>query len=144
MKAEDDDRSFDIPADTSRPQTEEDARRRALEDPGTSWSEWLYSTAFKWWLGIVFLIVDSWIVTTFLEAGSWVFLVVATVAAVYLEYLLFRYLWARPQEIRRGAHPRRRWPPFEVGRWTPEGRRARETGVVAKAEPASSDPREFL
>ncbi len=144
MMSERDDASFDIPADPSRPETEEDARKRALADPGPSWSEWLYSTAFKWWLGIAFLIVDSWIVTTFLEAGAWVLLFACTIGAVYLEYLLFRYLWARPEEIRRGSRPRRRWPPFEVGRWTPEGRRARETGIVPTAEPAPSDPREFL
>jgi hypothetical protein len=139
-----DDLTFDVPTDTSRPETEEEARRKALENPGPSWSEWLYSTALKWWLGIGFLIVDSWIVTTFLEVGAWVFLVLATVAAVYCEYLVYRYLWARPEEIRRGAHPRRRWPPFQVGRWTPEGRRARQTGITPTANPATKDPREFL
>ncbi len=42
---------------------------RALDDPGPSWREWFFQSAAKWWIGLVSLIVDAWVVVTFLEAG---------------------------------------------------------------------------
>ncbi|HXY46680.1 MAG TPA: hypothetical protein VEK13_02130 [Thermoplasmata archaeon] len=132
------------PIDSSslEPSEVELARRRALEDPGASWKEWLYFTAFKWWMAIAFLIVDSWIVTIFLVARSWIPLAASTVAALYLEYLLYGYLWHRPDAMRPPAPRRFRWPPFEVGRWTPEGFRLRSgQGPLDERSP---DPREFL
>lgn len=138
------DASFDVPTQPSPPETEAEGRQRALADPGPPWKDWLYFTAFRWWFGIFFLIIDSWIAAEFIELGDWVFLGLALIAAVYLEYLLYLYLWARPEEIRRGRRPRRRWPPFELGRWTPEAMHARATGNVPPVDSSASDPREFL
>jgi hypothetical protein len=135
--------SFDLPEAGVPLDSDQQARKRALTEPGPSWREWLYFSAFRWWMGILFLIIDSWIVASFIEASDWVLLAPATLGAVYLEYLLYRYLWARPEEVRRGR-ARRRWPPFEVGRWTPEGVRARATGTPPVPSAPASDPREFL
>ena len=125
-------------------QTELEEKRRAREMPGPSWKEWLYFTALKWWIGILFLIVDSWIVVTFLEAGSTIELIAATAAAVFLEYLLYVYLWRRPALERRPRARARRWPPVEVGRWTPEAWAARAAGRRPTAPTEAADPREFL
>jgi hypothetical protein len=123
---------------------EQEAKRRALEDPGASWKEWLYFVAFKWWLAIVFLILDSWVVTIFLQTRDWFGLGGATVAAIYLEYLLYGYLWRRPDPRHPEASLRGRWPPYGVGRWTPEGFRLRGQHSAAVSGEASPDPREFL
>lgn len=126
-------------------QTEEEEKRRALREPGPTWKEWLYFTAFRWWFGILFLIIDSWVAVEFLELGSWPLLVVATVAAVYLEYLVYIYLWRRPEPGHRiGARPTHRWPPVEVGRWTPEAFAAKATGTRPVVPADTADPREFL
>jgi hypothetical protein len=124
-------------------QTEEEEKRRALRIPGPTWKEWFYFTALKWWLGLFFLIIDSWVVVAFLEAGSVLGLVAATAAAVYLEYLLYVYLWRRP-ELERSRARARRWPPVEVGRWTPEAFAARAAGTRPTAGSETADPREFL
>lgn len=134
------------PIDSSSlgPPPDEEEKRRALQDPGRPWKEWFYFTALKWWIGILFLIVDSWIVSTFLVLRSWGFLAASIVAAVYLEYLAFEYLWRRPDP----AHPPRtgrfRWPPFEVGRWTPEGFGLRAGRPHRPPEEPVADPREFF
>jgi len=125
-------------------QLEEEEKRRALADPGPTWKEWLYFTAFRWWFGIAFLILDSWVAVAFLELGSWVGLVVSLLAAVYLEYLLFVYLWRRPEPTRHRHLRQHRWPPVEVGRWTPEAFAARAAGTRPVLPADAADPREFL
>lgn len=125
-------------------ETEEEEKRRALAEPGPSWKEWLYFTAFRWWLGIVFLIVDSWVVVEFLELGNLLALVAAVLGALYLEYLLYVYLWRRPEPTLHARMRRHRWPPVEVGRWTPEAFAARAQGIRPAAPSEPADPREFL
>lgn len=125
-------------------QMEEEEKQRALLEPGPTWKEWLYFTAFRWWLGIVFLIVDSWLVVECLEIGSWPALVGSLIAAAYLEYLLYLYLWRRPEPARFTRARRHRWPPVEVGRWTPEAFAARAAGTRPVVPTDTADPREFL
>ena len=131
-------------ASASIAEAEAEEKRRALAEPGPTWKEWLYFTAFRWWLGIVFLILDSWIVVEFLEIGNVLALIAASAGALYLEYLLYVYLWRRPEPTRHARAQRPRWPPFEVGRWTPEAFAARAQGARPTARSESADPREFL
>ncbi len=124
---------------------EKEEKQRALHEPGAPWKEWLYFTAFKWWIGIVFLIVDSWIVTIFLEVREWIFLGLAVAGAIYLEYLLYAYLWRRPDHSRPPEEGGIRWPPFEIGRWTPEAFAERAgTSPAAGSDQRSPNPRDFL
>lgn len=140
-----DDHGGPIEASDLGPERWEEEKRRARDHPGASWKEWLYFTAFRWWMGIAFLIVDTWIVTIFLVPRQWVFLALSILPAVYLEYLLYGYLWRRPGPTTDVSRSRRvRWPPYEVGRWTPEGFQLRAGVAVEPAEPPGPDPREFL
>jgi len=132
----------DVSASISQMEAEE--KRRAVEEPGPSWREWFYFTALRWWFGILFLIVDSWIAAGFIELGSLVGLVAGLLAAVYLEYLVYVYLWRRPEPTRHVRLRRPRWPPVEVGRWTPEAFAARAAGQRPTVPADTADPREFL
>jgi len=123
---------------------EQEQKRRALAEPGPSWKEWLYFTAFRWWMGILFLIVDSWIVATFLVIRAWLPLAAATATAIYLEILIYGYFWHRPDPDRPRPEGRFRWPPYQVGRWTPEGFRIRSGQAQLPVGEKSPDPREFL
>ncbi len=122
-------------------------KRRALQEPGASWSDWLYFQAFKWWLVIAFLVLDSWVAALWVVAGSSLGLVLSLVAAVYFEFLLFQYLWYRPDPD--APRPRRRefrptWTrPVKYGRWTPEAVLARRDVTFAN-QPDAVDPKEFL
>jgi len=116
-------------------------RKAAIAAPGPSWREWLYGQAFKWWLGIGLMIVDSWIIAGWAELHEWVYLVLNIVPVLYLEYLLYEYLW-HPYAAEYRGRFRASWRhPFEVGRWIPE-RAELLAGTVG--QPAGPDPREFL
>ncbi|MGA8542997.1 MAG: hypothetical protein WB947_05620 [Thermoplasmata archaeon] len=118
-------------------------KRRALEDPGPSWREWFFQSAAKWWIGLVYLIVDAWVVVTFLEAGLYAETVPAVIVALYLEFLLYRYLWYSPDLSRSRGRFHRTWiQPVPFGRWTPEADAARaHPSAASDAGPA---PDEFL
>lgn len=121
-------------------------KRLAREDPGPSWSEWFFFDAAKWWIGIVFLIVDAWVVGYWLEVSNLAGLIVSLAAALYLEFLGYRFLWYRPKDDdERAPGPfRATWArPVEFGRWTPEGVRLRSGLPVERAD-GHPDPREFL
>lgn len=115
-------------------------REAALKAPGQSWHDWFYFIALKWWVGLGILIIDSWIVAGWIEAGGWLELLGSVALAVYLEYLLWQYLW-HPYHPELHGQFRPTWKaPFEAGRWTPE----REALLAGKLEPAAPDPRQFL
>ncbi len=125
-----------------------EAKRRALADPGPSWRAWFLHDNSRWWIGLGFLIVDSWIFGYFVETGEILGLVPALVGAVFLEYLATLYLWHRPsdKDLERPRGQRRPWwSPFPYGRWTPEADRAR-AGKPALLPPGESTPdaNEFL
>jgi hypothetical protein len=117
-------------------------KKLALLDPGPTWKEWFYFSAMKVYLGLAFMILDSWLVVGFLEVGLLLEAVLATIGAVYLEFLCYRFLWRRPpldHPIRASFRPT--WhTPVQFGRWTPEGERFRAGLLV----PGGPDPREFL
>jgi hypothetical protein len=124
---------------------------RALRDPGPSWREWFYFDAMKWFLGLVYLILDSWIfvgwVTTlgFTPAGE-AGLIVSLLGALYLEVLFYRYLWRRPHEQEDGVGPfRPGWRALrEWGRWTPEEEMYRAGKLPRAPADGSPNPHEFL
>ncbi len=119
-------------------------REAALRAPGPSWSDWLYSQAIRWWLGIALLIVDTWIAAGWIEIGAWIPLAVSLVAALYLEYLLFQYLW-HPYDPELRGRFRRSWhTPVEVGRWAPDRERALRGDLGPDGEARGPDPKEFL
>lgn len=121
-------------------------KKAALADPGAPWKEWGLRSAMKWYLGLGLLIVDSWVVTYWVTSGpAWAF-VPSLAAALYLEYLLWEYLWYRPVEYRRRGHRHAsasRWiHPVPFGRWTAEGEAVRHgTAPILSDQP---DPAEFL
>jgi hypothetical protein len=120
-------------------------KRLALQDPGPTWREWFYDTAAKWWIGVGFLIVDSWIIVEGFDTGNPIWVIPAVIVALYLEFLVFQYLWRRPNY----DAPRRRqfrpswYAPVPYGRWTPEAEAARAdpSSVVMDDAPR---PEEFL
>jgi len=120
-------------------------KRRALQDPGPSWKEWWQYSGSKWWIGLGLFIGDIWLVLTWLEVGSVVGAVLSIVAALYLEFLLYRFLWFRPSP----EHPSPRGPfrrtwlrPVEFGRWTPEAELVRRGGNLSRDQ--GPNPKEFL
>ncbi|MCI4366393.1 MAG: hypothetical protein L3K08_01435 [Thermoplasmata archaeon] len=135
---------------TLRPTPED--RKKLIELPGPSWSEWFYGSFLKVWIALGFLIVDSWIIGYWVEAGQAIGIIPSVAVAVYLEYLGFQALWYRPRSdvshsVRTEA--RRRWLyPVEFGRWTPEGRRVRAGlppyGKGEEPQSKGPDPHEFF
>ncbi len=125
----------------------DEERRRAIEEPGPSWTEFLLFSYLKWLLGMGFLIADSTILLTFLLPLDPFALAVTFALALYLEYLLWQYLWHRPplQEGRRFVDPdfRSSWHhPVAYGRWTPEAKAVREGADLSPRR--GPDPRDFL
>lgn len=99
-----------------------DEKAYALKDPGTPWKEWWYLHASKWYIGLGLLIVDVWIVASWIEANSPLGLVLSLATALYLEFLLYQYLWHVPSPGDRRTRDRFRpswFRPVEHGRWTP-------------------------
>ncbi len=120
-------------------------KRAALEAPDVPWRVWWLQSGSKWYLAVGFLIADVWIVSLGLELGAPALSLVGLLVAIYLEFLLYRYLYYIPplDEPRRRGRFRRTWTrPVEFGRWTPQGAALRSGGAVAPAE--GPDPKEFL
>ncbi len=121
-------------------------KEAALRDPGPSWKEWFYFDASKWWIGSGLLILDSWLVAFWFEVGSIPGLVLSVAAAIYLEFLLARYLWHRPSDdpaLSSGAFRPTWFRPVRYGRWTPEGFRVR-AGLSPETGEAPVHGEEFL
>lgn len=118
-------------------------KKAALEEPGPSWREWGLHSALKWYVGLGFLIVDGLLVDFW--TGQAVYLgLLSLIPAVYAEYLLWQYLWHRPEEAHPGHRRQRRSPwihPVRFGRWTPEAELARKGELIPSDQPS---PSEFL
>jgi hypothetical protein len=125
---------------------------RALRDPGPTWREWFYYDAMKWWLGLLYLVVDSWILVSWISGVGFsplgvAGMLVSTGVALYFEVLFYRYLWLRPSDdtIRKGPF-RPSWHTLrEFGRWTPE-EVAMRSGKLRRptAQDGAPDAHEFL
>ncbi len=121
-------------------------KRQALLDPGPSWKVWFYHDNLRWWIGLTFLIVDSWIATLWIRPFDPLPMALSLLPAVYGEFVLWHYLWHRPSiDAPLGRNFRRSWHrPFEYGRWTPEAVRARQGRPLGPAEQTGPDARQFL
>ncbi len=112
-------------------------KRRALADPGPGWREWWFRSASKWYIGLGLLIADAWIVTFWIEEGSVVAAFATLAVLLYLEFLLYQYLWYRPAPTVRADRAKFRpsWHrPVRFGRWTPEADLARIHPEALRAE----------
>ena len=110
-------------ADESLEDRVEQEKARALERAGTELAPMVFQRALRAYYVLGILIVDVQVVVGWYEVGSAVGLVVCLALAVYLEFLLYRYLWSRPRAD--AAPPRGQFRPTwvrpsEYGRWTPE------------------------
>lgn len=128
-----------------RPRPTEEERLQALEDPGVPWRDWFYFSFLKVWVCLGFLILDGLVAGAFAESRNFVGLFVALLIAVYLEFVLFQYLWIRPgpDDLRASTFAPSWYRPARVGRWTPETFYP-ERFRMAKPSETGPDPNEFL
>ncbi len=136
------------PASRLLPKLEGEERKQALDDPGPSWSQWFFFSFAKVWTILAFLILDVFVVTGFGSPFDPWGLFPTLALALYGEYLLYQYLWHRPEArpMSTGERFRPTWHhPFPFGRWTIEGERHR-AGLPALpvGEEPHPDPSEFL
>jgi hypothetical protein len=126
----------------------EEERKKYIADPGTPWKTWLLTEGLKTWIGLAMLILDIFLYGTLWLTGN-VYaryaIIPAMIGAVYLNYLLWIYLWRVPDidELRKGRLKRTLRSPFPVGRWTLEYKTWKEQGVSA-LHSDEINPKEFL
>lgn len=128
------------------PKLEGPLREQALRDPGPTWSEWLIGPFAKVWVALGLFIVDSWILVLWVAPFNPAALVASLVAAVYLEFLLWRYLWFAPdrEDDLRNLPFRPRFTQLtRFGRWTPQATRLR-AGQDPYESHAVDDMTEFV
>jgi hypothetical protein len=139
-------RWFGLPGHRDLPPEVREEMDRAREDPGPTWREWFFFHAAKWWIGLGFLIVDTWIVVSAIQIGLALSLVILAVA-LYLEVLTWQVLWHRPDSLSvRDSDENRLWwiRPMAVGRWTPEAEEIRQGLRLSGSAETGPDPKEFL
>lgn len=153
-KAGEDDLVIPSDKDYLPPGTLTAADRVALEKemvrqaPDLPWRDWAFYSGLKPWVGIGLFIIDAWIAAAWLEAGNLLALAPSLALALYLEILLYQYLWYRPSGS--GPRPRRAFHPTWIrpvpyGRWTPEAAQRRAGVPDGPGGPdMGPDPREFL
>jgi hypothetical protein len=145
------------------PVPDEELRQKAIAEPGPSWRHWFFHSFSKVYIGLALFVADALLVSEWLELRNLTGLFATLVAAIYLELLLYQYLWYEPEEkprrIRTPSRPVRsplgsvRTPtgprfertivhPFPFGRWSETGERFRRTGS-ALAPGSGPDPEEF-
>lgn len=122
--------------------------RREMEaaraEPGPSWREWFLFSGSKWWIGLGFFIVDAWILVGAYQGQGLALTLGLFVVALYLEVVLYEYLWYRPapsRSLSAAARPLKWIRPVAVGRWTPEAEAMRAGRELPEGTP---DAREFL
>lgn len=134
------------------PKLRGEARRKALADPGPSWTEWFYRSFARTWIVLGFFIGDLFVAALFSVPLDIPALIVGLALAVYAEWLLYQYLWHTPgtrYHHRSDEAFTRSWVyPVRYGRWTEEAAlvRAGRLPVYAELEDEQTgpDPREFL
>jgi hypothetical protein len=120
-------------------------KKAALKEPGPGWKDWFLFDAMRWWVGLLLLIVDAWIVAFWFSTNAPLFSIPSLIGAGYAEFVLWQYLYHRPAEHPShsvGKFQRTWYRPVAFGRWTPEGAAAR-AGVAVPVD-GTPDLREFL
>jgi hypothetical protein len=124
------------------------ARAAAIAEPGDSWREYLYMSFAKAWVLLGFGIIDAWAAAAWFHPLNIPLMFLSLAGATYLEFLLWRYLWYRPDPTEatpRGPFQPTWTRPVRFGRWTPEAWSRREgSGGSDPTEGAGPDPAEFL
>jgi hypothetical protein len=123
-----------------------DTRAHAISEPGPSWAEWARGPLAKTYLALGYFVADILLVVTGLNPVDPI-VFAGLLLALYLEYLLWQYLWYRPnfdRESRSGTFQPTFLRPARFGRWTPEGDRARAGVDPFGNEIVGPDPDEFL
>lgn len=130
------------------PKLTPEERQKAIDAPGPSWKEWAYETGLKPWYGLLLLILDTFVIGTFLEGPSLAWKWAAVVAIVplgYADYVAWAFLWAKlPTDptLRRDFHPT--WKhPFAVGRLRPDYG-PWKSGALRPKDDGEIPPEEFL
>lgn len=120
-------------------------KARALREPGPSWRTWLLQSALRAYYILGILVADVQVVVLWIELGSVVGLVVSLILAIYLEFLLYRYLWyrPRPEALTERVFHRTWYRPVEYGRWTVEADLVRAGVAIRRAE-EGPNLKEFL
>jgi len=120
-------------------------KTRALQEPGPSWRTWFLQSALRWYYFLGVLILDVQVAVFWLEVHIAVGIVVSLVVLLYLEFLLYRYLWYRPRldAPQYGRFHPTWYRPTEYGRWTPEAELVRAGVRIYRTEEGPS-PKEFL
>jgi hypothetical protein len=133
--------------DGFRPPLSSEEKAQALADPGPTWRQYFFWEFVRWWAILFFLVVDVWVVVLFTNPLFVPGLVAGLIGVTYGEFLLYEYLWRRPnpdRESLRTEFHRTWYRPFRFGRWTPEAEDARNGIDFGKARPSGPDPKEFL
>ncbi|MCI4347212.1 MAG: hypothetical protein L3J97_01165 [Thermoplasmata archaeon] len=136
-----------LPRPATFPKLQGPARAAAIEEPGASWREYVYLSLAKAWVILGFGVGDAWIIASWLQPPNFGALGLSLVGAIYLEFLLFRFLWyvPGPDESASTGPFRPSWTrPVRFGRWTPEAGRLRKQRDRAGVERPGPDPSEFL
>jgi hypothetical protein len=123
-------------------------KQEAIAEPGPPWKEWFLFSGAKTWVVLGFFIIDSWIVASWLSPPNLLAMGLSLAGAIYVEFLLYSYLWERwnPERGARATKPFH--PNFrrlrEVGRWTPEGSRAKRDGKTPQQSTGGPRREEFM
>ncbi|MGI0053128.1 MAG: hypothetical protein ACREC5_02635 [Thermoplasmata archaeon] len=134
------------------PALTEEERRAAIADPGPSWRQYFLRDFLRWWTALGYFVVDAVIVASYLRPPDPAAILLELTAALYLEYLLYEFLWYTPRWFAEGAGRyrteaptgwRRAIRPVAAGRWTDAYRWIRSGREVRSTAPGP-DPREFL
>ena len=129
------------------PEIDPGTRKAAVEAAGPSWKEWFYFDFLRVWICLGLFIVDVLFIVVWLQPFNGVALVGTLVALVYLDFLVYQYLWHRPDPAKedRARQFQPTWHrPVRFGRWTPETWRIREGHDPFGSASVGPDPREFL
>jgi hypothetical protein len=129
------------------PSVDEDTRKAALEEAGPSWKEWFYLSFARVWILLGLFNVDAILVATWLNPFQPGPLALSLVVALYLEFLLYQFLWHQPDPEKEYLHPdfHPTWRrPVRFGRWTPMAMRVRRGQAPYVGQAHGPDPSEFL
>ncbi len=125
-------------------------RRRSLieAESDVGWKTWVLRSGLQPWFLLLFLTIDVWVAIVWVRAGLTLLLLVAgailaLIPVLFLEFLLYRYLWFRPHPEDPRPFRRTVIRPVPAGIWTPEGERLR-AGLDLRTDDAAARREEFL